>query len=509
MKVIKFFINRAALTTFLLFVQIVAIILSVVYIGEYFWYFYIVLEILSVLVVLRVVNNDQDPTTKLPWLAIVLLAPPFGAILYFMFRNNRPRKKQLRLINRINNQISTELKTKPETLLLLEQDEDKRFLGQSSYLSNQSYSPVYQNTDVKYFATGEDYFKELIKQLKLAKSFIFMEYFIIEKGKMWNEIYSILKEKANQDVEIKILYDDIGSIYKLPYNFNKKMSGKNISIIKFNKYKPIISAVHNNRDHRKLTIIDGQVGFTGGINIADEYINHKKVFGYWKDSGVMLKGEAVQSMTLSFLKQYFIQTGKTFGLDKYLFNSKSVKSQGYVQPFFDGPYPLYKDRVGENAYLNLINQAQKYVYITTPYLIIDFNFMSALKLASKRGVEVIIVTPHIPDKKIIFLQTQASYRQLLNENVKIYEYLPGFMHAKNIVSDDKFAIIGTFNIDYRSFVHHYENGVLLYDVPCIKNIKKDILNSIKQSKLIKHGNYKFGFFKKIFSDLISIFSALM
>ena len=508
MKVIKFLMHRAALTTLLVFVQIAAIILSVIYISEYFWYLYFVLQIISILVVLRVVNNDQDPTTKLPWLAIVLLVPPFGTLIYLLFHNNKPRKKQLKLISRINNQLKTELKTKEAVLKDLKA-QDSRIFGQMSYLIKQSGSPVYQNTEVAYFDSGEAYFENLVTQLKQAKKYIFMEYFIFERGKMWNEIYTILQQKASENVEIIIMYDDIGSIYKLPYNFNKKISGDNITVVKFNKYKPIISAVHNNRDHRKITIIDGQVAFTGGINIADEYINQKKRFGHWKDSGVMLKGQAVESLTLSFLKQYFIQIGKTFHVGKYLPVRQNIKSQGFVQPFFDGPYPLYKDRVGENAYLNMINQAQKYIYITTPYLIIDFNFMSALKLAAKRGVEVVIITPHIPDKKIIFLQTQASYRQLLNEGVKIYEYLPGFMHSKNILCDDKFAIVGTFNIDYRSFVHHYENGILLYDVPCLKDIKKDIQNTISQSKEIKHGNYKFGFFKKMFSDLISIFSALM
>jgi cardiolipin synthase len=281
--------------------------------------------------------------------------------------------------------------------------------------------------------------------------------------------------------------------------------------IKHNKYTPIISALHNNRDHRKITIIDGVVAFTGGINIADEYINKKQPFGHWKDYGLMIEGDAVQSMTLEFLNMFFTQTGVVENTQKYLCSHKqfSKAPNGVVIPFFDGPSPLYQDRVGENAYINIINQAKNYVYITTPYLIVDYNFMSALKLAAKRGVEVCIITPHKPDKKIIFLQTQASYKRLLAEGVKIFEYTPGFMHGKAIVSDDKFAIIGTFNVDYRSFVHHFENGVLLCGTNSVLDIKKEIQKTMQICKQIKIGNYNFGLIRKFVSDIISIFSPLM
>lgn len=510
MKILKFLINRAALTTFFIFVEFVAIVLAIIYVSEYFWYLYIALEFLSVIVVLHLANNDQDPTTKFPWLIIILLIPPFGMAIYFMFNLNSPQKRQLKHLREIREQFEIHLPKNLEEKKLLNQSSECAF-GQSIYLEKQNNIAVYKNTKVKYLNSGESFFKKYIEELKKAKKFIFLEYFIIDNGQLWSEIYLILKQKAKENVEIKIMYDDIGSIYKLPYGFNKKISGENIECIKFNKYRPFVSAIHNNRDHRKMTIIDNNIAFTGGLNIADEYINKKQLFGHWKDSGIMLKGDAVTAMTIEFLKLYYLQTGKTEKTEKYFESTKKATNEdfGFVQPFFDAPFPIYKDRVGENAYLNIINQAKDYIYITTPYLIIDYNFLSALKLASKRGVDVKIITPHIQDKKIIFMQTQASYKYLLLDGIKIFEYTPGFMHSKTIVCDDKFAIVGTFNIDYRSFVHHFENGVWLYNSPCIKDIKQDFEKTIKQSKKIEIGNYNFGIFKKLFSDIISIFSALM
>lgn len=510
MKILKFLINRATLTTLFLLIELAMLVLAIVYISEYFWSFYIILEIISVLVILHVASNDQDPTTKFPWLIIVLLLPPFGTLIYLMFSSNAPRKRQLKQLKKISEQIALTLPSNQVEEKLLKQKNEVAF-AQSFYINKQNGIPVYNNSKVTYFPTGESFFEKYLEEIKKAKHFIFLEYFIIQDGFLWNKIYSVLKEKAKAGVEIKIMYDDIGSIYKLPYRYNKKISGKNIECIKFNKYRPIVSAIHNNRDHRKMTIIDNAVAFTGGLNIADEYINKIEVFGHWKDCGVMIKGDAVMPMTLEFLKLYFLQTGNVQQTEQYFKKHNITKNEnsGFVQPFFDAPYPIYKDRVGENTYINIINQAKHYLYITTPYLIIDYNFLSAIKLAKKRGVDVKIITPHIPDKKIIFMQTQATYKQLLLEGIEIYEYLPGFIHSKILISDDEFAIVGTFNIDYRSFVHHFENGIWLYDAPCIKNIKQDFEKTVKQSKKIEIGNYNFGILKKLFSEIISIFSALM
>ncbi len=508
MKILKFLISRAVLTALIVLAQMVFLLYLFVYLSELFFQIYVVFEVLSICVVFYILRKNIDPQIKLPWILLVLIIPPFGFIIYAMFHSNNPRKKHLKIARLILSQHNFDTKTPKEVKEELKKDE--RAYGQSSYLEKMGQSPTYKNTILKYFESGESLFESLLEELAKAKKFIFMEYFIIERGIMWDKIYKILKEKAKAGVEVLVMYDDIGSIYKLPYGFAKKNSLKNLTITKFNKFRPIVSAVHNNRDHRKITIIDGKVAFTGGVNIADEYINEKVLFGHWKDTGIMLKGAVVDSLTNEFLKLCMLNGAKFTNTQKYFPLHKEEQSQkGFVHPIFDGPQPLYKDKVGENAYINIINQAVKYVYITTPYLIIDYGFLEALKLAAKRGVDVRIITPHIPDKKIIFIQTRSHYKQLLQAGIKIYEYLPGFMHAKTLVSDDKFAIVGTFNLDYRSFMHHFENGIWIFDNPVIAHIKKDVEDTIDVSKNIQVGNYKFGLFSRLISDLLAIFSSLM
>lgn len=508
MKILKFLINRATLTALIVVAQIVFLLVSLFYLGEKFFQFYMFFEVLSALVVFHIIRKKTDPQIKLPWILLVLIIPPFGSVIYAMFHSDRPRKKHLKISRLISTQNKFDTKTKKEIKEELKKNENA--YGQTNYLENIGQYPTFKNTELKYFESGEKMFESLVEELSKAKKFIFMEYFIIERGAMWGKIYKILQEKAQNGVEVIVMYDDIGTIYKLPHNFARKNSAPNLKIIKFNKFHPIVSAFHNNRDHRKLTIIDGKVGFTGGANIADEYINEKVLFGYWKDTGLMLKGQAVDALTNEFIKMCMLNGAKFEDTQKYFPIHKDFnKEVGFVHPIFDGPQPLYKDKIGENAYINIINQASKYVYITTPYLIIDYNFLEALKLAAKRGVDVRIITPHIPDKKIIFIQTRSNYKALLQADVKIYEYLPGFMHAKTLVSDDKFAIVGTFNLDYRSFVHHFENGIWIYDDPVINHIKKDVEDTMGVSKNIQIGNYKFGLFSKIISDALSIFSSLM
>lgn len=507
MRILKFFISRAGLTTFLFLLQVAAITLSIAYLSEYIWQSYLVLEVISFLIVISILNHEDDPTSKMPWIAVVLLAPPFGTIVFLLFNSNKPLKKHLKRYWLVNEKLKINIQNFEKLAELKKQN--KLAYMQSKYIENQSKTPAYSGSLTKYFASGEEFYENLIKELKKAKNFIFMEYFIIERGVFWNSVYEVLKQKAEQGVEVRVMYDDIGSIYKLPYNFARKNSAKNLEIIKFNKFTPVMSALHNNRDHRKITIIDGKTAFTGGVNIADEYINKKKNKAHWSDCGLMIKGQAVQNMTLAFLKLYNLNSKKQENFSKYFVSCKKYEEEGLVQPFFDGPVPLYKDRIGENVYENIINQATDYVYLTTPYLIIDHKFLNALKQAAKRGVDVRIITPHIPDKRIIFLQTRSNYKRLLEAGVKIFEYTPGFEHSKTIVSDDLFGVVGTFNVDYRSFVHHYENGVWLYKTKSIMNIKQDILHKQEKSKVIKVGNYGFGIVKRLVSDLFSIFSPLM
>ncbi len=510
MKVIKFLFNRSNIIVFLLIIEILLIAVSAIMFNAFFGYFYGVIGIISGIIILYVLNRDQDPVVKLPWVFVIIITAPIGGLIYILYGSNRPSKKFRNLFDKIFEYSKKYALINREIIKKLE-EENPHIVSQAKFIASASSSPLYENSTAKYFSSGESFFEEFLNQLEKAKKFIFMEYFIIDSGVMWDKIHDILKRKTTQGVEIRIIYDDIGSIYRLPYNFDKIISAEGINCIKFNKFMPLISSIHNNRDHRKLTIIDGLVAFTGGINIADEYINVKKRFGHWKDSALMVNGQAVKNMTLEFLQMFNLQTGKLEDYEKYISATDEVQieTDGFIQPFDDGPAPLFKDRVGKNVLINILNQSKDYVYLTTPYLITDYSFLSAIKLAAKRGVDVKIITPHIPDKKIIFMQTRANYKQLLDAGVQVYEYLPGFMHSKIIVSDDTTAVVSTINIDYRSFVHHFECGVWLYKTKCINDIKNDFLKCVNLSQACYKGNYHFGFFKTLLTDMISIFSPLM
>ena len=346
-----------------------------------------------------------------------------------------------------------------------------------------------------------------MEDLKKAKKYIFMEYFIIERGQMWDSILKILEEKARQGLDIRIMYDDIGAMYKLPYNYPNKLKKIGIKCVKFNSFIPIASALHNNRDHRKMTIIDGKVGYVSGLNIADEYINVVQRFGYWKDTGVKIRGKAIESLLLMFLQLYNVQTQNMDNYKDYLKDVKPINSKGFVCPFGDGPKYFYSEYVAENVYLNIINNAHDYLWITTPYLIIDSKLTNALCLAAKRGVDVRIITPHIPDKKTIFMLTRSSYRLLKAAGVKIYEYEKGFVHAKQFLVDDDLAIVGTINLDYRSLLHHYECGVLMKGVSCIKDIKADFEDMFKSSIDMK--DYKQSKFIRLYCAIIKAFTPML
>ena len=349
--------------------------------------------------------------------------------------------------------------------------------------------------------------------MKNAKHFIFLEYFIFGEGKILDELLEILQEKVKEGLDVRVIYDDIGSIKKLPYQFDKKLNKMGIKCIKFNKYYPFVSVVYNNRDHRKIAVIDGYIGYTGGINISDEYANYINKFGYWKDNGIRLYGEAVQNFTMMFLKIYDVFSNEKTNYEDFLphkYHQEEFKSDGFIQPFGDGPAPVYENYIGENVYLNLINQATKYVYITTPYLIVDHLLMNALENAAKRGVDVKIITPGIPDKKIIYSVTRDSYGSLIKAGVKIFEYKPGFLHAKTIIVDDEISMIGTINFDYRSLVHHFECGCLMINNSSLKEIKEDFLNILKECKIPSKKVYSSkNPIRRIYLGILKFFAPLM
>ena len=399
--------------------------------NEYSKLFNTVMRIVSFLVIVTVINRNMAAEAKIPWIIIIL----FGTAMYLAFSEVKMPKKQKRLFYEINRSLvlnfEKEIVNRNEVF-----KEAGKYQGQCNYIFNTTLQLPYKNTACEFYSDGELFWNELLCQLKKAKKFIFMEYFIIAHGIMWDSIYEVLLEKVNEGVEVRIMYDDLGSVSTLKYDFNKKLSETCIKCIKFHPFIPILSELHNNRDHRKITVIDGKCAFIGGINIADEYINkNNRIEGHWKDTAIKLEGEAVKSVTAMFLQMYGIQSGKTDDYCSYLeANEKCEPLKGIVMPFGDGPRPAYAEHVSENVILNMINRASDYIWITTPYLIIDGKMINALCSAAYRGVDVRIVTPHVPDKKSIFAITRSYYPRLCLKGLKylnIHRVL--FMQSKLFV----------------------------------------------------------------------------
>lgn len=510
-KILKVFFSRLAIVSFLIIVECVCLTALLYFIKGKYVYVSIAIDVLTLIVVIFIINRTQPPSTKIPWIIVVALIP-MGWLIYLIFGWHMISNVTEKKFHTLNNVVSRYYSEKKENIESLE-EKDLELAGQAKYLKNTSDCPLYQNTTVKYLSSGEEAFPLMIEKLKGAKRFIFLEYFIIGPGKFWNSILEILEEKASAGLDVRVMYDDVGCISSLPINYHKQLIKKGIKCIPFNKFIPIVSAVHNNRDHRKIMIIDGDIAFNGGINLADEYINEKTVHGHWKDSCVYLYGEAVQSFTTMFLETWNVLKHTDSNYDKFMPNyyiKKEYESDGYVQPYCDGPRPVYDDRIGEGAYLNIINNAEKYVYITTPYLVIDYHIIQALRNAAQRGVDVRIIVPHIPDKKVVFWLTRSNYYSLVEVGVKIYEYTPGFIHAKNFVCDDKVGIVGTINLDYRSLSHHFECATWMGCCSALGDIKKDFLDTIVVSEEITIAKCKkITVVNKLLSSIIGLFAPLM
>ena len=372
-----------------------------------------------------------------------------------------------------------------------------------------SNADVYDRTDSQFFSSGESMWQYMLEDLKKAEKFIFLEYYIVEEGLMWNSILDILEHKAAQGVEVKMLYDDIGCMATLPGDYTIQLRSRGIEAHKFNKVIPRLTVAYNNRDHRKILVIDGQVAYTGGINLADEYINHVERFGYWKDSGIRIDGPGVKALTRLFLMTWYINRGEISDFDQYHLENQPRSSQGLCIPYGSGPKPIFRTQVGKKVYQSLINQATDSVYITTPYLIIDYDLTESIKNAAMRGVDVRIVTPFIPDKKLIQLITRGAYPDLLSAGVRIFEYSPGFIHSKQILVDKDFAVVGTINLDYRSLLHHYEDAVLLYKTASITEIQKDFQEIFSVSQEIFPHTIKNSWYQKLIKEIAQLFAPIL
>lgn len=505
-KLLKKLFSRTVVTALLIVIQVAWLAALLLQLGNSLPAIQTVLRILSLVAILFVIKSDMNPSYKIGWILLIAVLPILGGLMYVFFGNKRPTKNMREML-RAQLEKSAEYLGTQESIT---GELDGGAAGLFKYLEGSAGYPTAKNTTVRYYRVGEEMYADLLPELEKAEKFIFLEYFIIRPGEMWDGVLEILKRKAAAGVDVRIIYDDMGCIDILPANYNATLEGWGIRTMAFNRFVPAVSLVMNNRDHRKITVIDGKVGFTGGINISDEYINVKERFGHWKDTGLMLKGPGVFNLTLMFLEMWnaFNKDGDNYAdFIPSAFEEKGGGSDGYVLSFSDSP--LDNESVGESVYTDMLYQAKDYIYITTPYLAIDSELQTALCMAAKRGVDVRMITPGIPDKKLVYRLTRSYYPTLLRAGVKIYEYTPGFIHAKSYVCDDELCVVGTINMDYRSLYLHFECGTLMYNNPEIKQIKKDDLDTMEKCRKVELSDMKTNFLGELLDSFLRSIAPLL
>lgn len=440
----------------------------------------IIFTVIQFLSVIYIIYKDQNAAYKIVWIILLMFLPIAGFVAYLLWGNNKSPKYIKEEINKNDNKTKKILPQHEEMIDDIKNLDRKK---EVKFLLNGTSYPIYNNKKIEYLKIGEEYYKRLKEDLKQAKEYILIEYFIISDGKMWDEIYEILKEKRKQNVKIYIIFDALGSLFKKPKYLKEQLEEANIEYLAFNPLTAFIRSYINYRDHRKIVVIDGKVGYTGGINIGDEYINLTHRLGHWKDCGVRIEGEAIKSLISIFFTLWNMNK-KTVNYENYINEiEQTSKEQGYIIPFSDNPHN--KINPMQNSYINIINNAQKYVYIMTPYLILDSETEQALINTSLSGINIKIITPSIPDKKLVNACTKSFYGKLLEAGIEIYEYKPGFIHSKVILSDDEVSIVGTANFDFRSFYLNYECGIWMYNTLEELNIKQDFEETLKQCEKIE------------------------
>ena len=461
---------------------------------------------LSVLVALHIISQRGRSAYKLSWMFLVLALPLLGGFLYLFFNLQASRSIASKRSQRADRKTA-EFFSLPTTALDEATEQFSNHSKQIKYLQNNAGFPVYDATKSRYLSPGEEFLPVLLEELEKAKEYIFLEFFIVQEGEMFDSILEVLKRKAQEGVKVRILYDDIGCFFLLPKDYVKTLEKLGIEAAVFNPFTPVLSATQNNRDHRKIVSIDGKVAFTGGINLADEYINKFEKHGYWKDSAIMLSGKGAWSLTLVFLQNWELATGADDDIKALYPRTLGEESDGFVQPYADSP--LDSEPVSQEVYMQMIHDAKRYLYIMTPYLIIDDNMISALILSAKSGVDVRIITPKVWDKKAVHMTTRSYYPELTRGGVKIYEFTPGFVHSKIMIADDTVASIGTVNLDFRSLYLHFECGVKLYGASAVTAMKEDFLKTLERCEETAPKDIKGGFFRRLGRDILRLFSPLM
>ena len=510
-KLLSILFSRYTLCILLIFIELSGLIVLALFLNAYSIYFVIISAICDLLILIAIINSDMNPEYRMTWMGVVLLMPIVGSIIYIIFYRHRMSKSEARLAEEIVNELD-ELSDEPRALAALALESQLACGKAMAVLSIDKTAEVYQNTSAKFYRLGEIMYEDMLEALRSAEKYIFLEYFIFEDGEMWQGIYELLLKKVREGVEVRLMYDDFGCMQTMPEDFGRMLVKDGIDAMPYAIMTARLTRAQNNRDHRKILVVDGRVGFTGGVNIADEYINKNGRLGHWKDGGIRLIGDAVLGLTTIFLTLWDINKGEKSDYPCYLIQDKCKESftdGGYYLPFGSGPYPMYKRQSGKRAIIDIINQAKRYVYITSPYLIIDYDLTDAMVGAVERGVDVRLVLPSVPDKKFVKAMTKSSYPYLIKGGVKIYEYTPGFMHMKSLVADDEYAMIGTINLDYRSLVHHYEDAVWIYRSPVVTDIRDDILASISVSHRMTEKESRLNLFEWITKCALRLFAPLL
>lgn len=505
-KILKIIFGRVTFIAIAAIIEILIVVGLLHWFGEKVAWIEVVLRALSVVIVLFLVNNSSHLSSDMIWILAIVLMPVAGTVAYLLIGANMLTSRTLRNIIVKTEYAKQYYRQDPEVM----RDACQAALanaGQLRYISGQAGFPIYRNEGFDYYGLADEGYPVMLEEMKKAQKFIFLEYFIIEEGKMWNGMLEILREKARQGLDVRVMYDDFGSFMTLSADYAKKLEADGVKCVPFNRINPVIGIIMNHRDHRKLMVIDGKIAFSGGANLADEYINEIKRFGHWKDNIIRIKGEAVWSYTVMFLTHWSAISQTQEDFERFHVASVSSAFDGYIAPY--GEVPLYPEITAQNVYMNILNQATDYCYIMTPYLIIDTELSNALLLCAKRGVDVRIITPGVPDKKLIWQITRSFYPKLINGGVKIYEYTPGFVHSKVFVADDMIAVVGTINLDYRSLYLHFENGTYLFGAKAVKDVKDDCLKTLGQSKLISQGDIRQGPLKALFISFVKLFASQM
>ncbi len=516
MKLIRRILSRVVLVSLGIAIQLAWIFFTVFIASEYSTPISVFLNLVSVLAVLFIINREGNPQIKMAWIVPILVFPLFGGLIFLFSGGKRPKKKLRDALARSSEMVRPYMQSNipydlssPELPLCSEID--LPIAEHCHYLETQGYT-AYSDTAATYFSDCRAGWQRIMEDLESAERFIFLEYFIVNPGKMWDPVLEILKRKAADGVDVRLMYDDVGSINYVSRKYHKEIEKFGIKCVKFNPYRPVYDVVMNHRDHRKILVVDGQLAYTGGINFSDEYIGEDVRFGEWHDNVLRMEGEAVRSMTLLFLELWNAvrPTDTPAAIADFLPTSADtdrLSCKGLVQPY--GNYPVENEMLAENVYLNLINQASKYVYIFTPYLVIDYEMSRALSLAALRGVDVRLIVPAIPDKKTVYALSQSYFPELIENGVKVYKFTPGFVHSKVFLTDDRLSVVGSINLDYRSLLLHFENAVLFVDHPILAAVKRDFEETLPRCELVQIKKKRFSMLYELYLGLLRLFAPLL